>query len=324
MIYRGTFGTGLFQCLYQPGPAHWAMLPGTLEWHAATLLVGLTALVWPAAALLAGSMLALSLLVAALQAAQARLPAPHDGVKARGLVAVLSYLQPLVRSWARYQTRLFAYRSPQPDPVQRKGDYERLPLSGRHQVAYWTEEGYQRTEFLGLVIAYLNERGWGKVIDSGWSDWDLEIYCHPWTVVRVCTAQEDHGGHKHLIRVGYRLRPARYLKAVGAGALFCAAAAAWLGWPLAGCAAFLGALCAAMWWYGTRQASRVPAIFDLVGGQLGLIRCKPTPEAGGQAAAPEPEPQEDSPAVTGRCEDPGRGAVNGVATERATKARGVS
>jgi len=68
----------------------------------------------------------------------------------------------------------------------------------------------------------------------------------------------------------------------------------------------------------------VPAIVDLVGGQLGLIRCKPTPEAGGQTAAPEPEPQEDSPAVTGRCEDPGRGAVNGVATERATKARGVS
>ena len=237
---------------------------------------------------------------------------------------MLSYLQPLVRSWARYQTRLFAYRSPQPDPVQRKGDYERLPLSGRHQVAYWTEEGYQRTEFLGLVIAYLNERGWGKVIDSGWSDWDLEIYCHPWTVVRVCTAQEDHGGHKHLIRVGYRLRPARYLKAVGAGALFCAAAAAWLDWPLAGCAAFLGALCAAMWWYGTRQASRVPAIFDLVGGQLGLIRCKPTPEAGGQAAAPEPEPQEGAPAVNGCCEGPGRGAVNGVATERATKARGVS
>ncbi len=25
IIYRGTFGTGMFQCLYQPGAAHWAM-----------------------------------------------------------------------------------------------------------------------------------------------------------------------------------------------------------------------------------------------------------------------------------------------------------
>jgi len=239
-------------------------------------------------------------------------------------VAVLSYLQPLVRSWARYRTRLFAYRSPQSDPALRKRDCEHLPLSGRHQVAYWTEEGYQRTEFLGLVIAYLNQHGWGKVIDSGWWDWDLEIYCHPWTVVRVRTAQEDHGGHKHLIRVVYQLRPTRYLKAVGAGAFFCAAAAAWLGWPLAGCAAFLLAFCAAVWWYGTRQASRVPPIFDLMGGQLGLIRCQATPGAGGQAAAPETEPQEDSPPATGRCEDPRRGAANGVATEFAAKERGVS
>ena len=41
IIYRGTFGTGMFQCLYQPGAAHWAMLPSTLEWQVAALLLGL-------------------------------------------------------------------------------------------------------------------------------------------------------------------------------------------------------------------------------------------------------------------------------------------
>jgi GT2 family glycosyltransferase len=46
IIYRGTFGTGLFQCLYQPGSAHWAMLPSTLEWHLAAALLGLAALGW--------------------------------------------------------------------------------------------------------------------------------------------------------------------------------------------------------------------------------------------------------------------------------------
>ena len=33
VVYHGTFATGLFQCVYQPGPAHWATLPATLEWH---------------------------------------------------------------------------------------------------------------------------------------------------------------------------------------------------------------------------------------------------------------------------------------------------
>jgi len=47
IIYRGTFGTGLFQCIYQPGPAHWAMLPSTLEWHLLVLLIALTGFFWP-------------------------------------------------------------------------------------------------------------------------------------------------------------------------------------------------------------------------------------------------------------------------------------
>ncbi|HXG08646.1 MAG TPA: glycosyltransferase [Gemmataceae bacterium] len=66
IIYRGTFGTGLFQCLYQPGPAHWAMLPSTLEWHLAAALAGLAGLFWPPAWLAVAVMLGLSLAVAAL------------------------------------------------------------------------------------------------------------------------------------------------------------------------------------------------------------------------------------------------------------------
>src|SRR5207248_6595231 len=64
IIYRGTFGTGLFQCLYQPGPAHWAMLPSTLEWHAAAALLAVGALFWGPALAGTVAMLALSLLVA--------------------------------------------------------------------------------------------------------------------------------------------------------------------------------------------------------------------------------------------------------------------
>ena len=52
------------------------------------------------------------------------------------------------------------------------------------------ENGGDRTLLLQRVTAFLNEHGWGKTLDSGWSNWDLEVYCHPWTVVQVCTAQE--------------------------------------------------------------------------------------------------------------------------------------
>ncbi|MGO9913631.1 MAG: glycosyltransferase [Isosphaeraceae bacterium] len=71
IIYRGTFSAGFFQCLYQPGPAHWAMLPSTLEWHLAIAMIGLMAVVWSPARILVAGMLGLSLAIAALQAAQA-------------------------------------------------------------------------------------------------------------------------------------------------------------------------------------------------------------------------------------------------------------
>src|SRR5262249_61278331 len=109
---------------------------------------------------------------------------------------------------------------------------------------YWTEGGYARTELLALVIAYLNENGWGKTIDSGWSDWDVEIYCHPWTVVQACTAQEDHGSGKRLIRVRFRLRPSGYLKVLaGAAVLAAVAAVGLLAWPDAAEAAPLLGTC---------------------------------------------------------------------------------
>src|SRR5262249_46974287 len=145
------------------------------------------------------------------------------------------------------------------------------------------------------VIAYLNERGWGKTVDSGWSDWDVEIYCHPWTIVRVSTAQEDHGSGKHLIRVRYRLRPAGYTKALfGLGLLTSGAGLAWLAWPLALAAGLFLALCGVIWWRGTRRASQALALFDALGKDLGLIRCTPAGDSGTRAPTALKVPAQDS------------------------------
>ena len=101
-------------------------------------------------------MLLLALGVAALQASQARLAPAHDGWRPRLVVAWLCYAQPLVRSWQRYCTRLFAYRPPTADSELRANGPGPLPLGGRREIAYWSEEGQQRTDLLGDPI-----RQWG-------------------------------------------------------------------------------------------------------------------------------------------------------------------
>jgi GT2 family glycosyltransferase len=274
LIYRGTYGTGLFQCIYRAGPAHWAMLPSTLEWHLAIVLVGMIAFFWPLAWIGAGLMLSLSLAVAALQAAQARLAPGHDGFLARLLVMGLCYAQPLVRSWWRYQTRLFCYRPPVVDPAAPANPRRRMPLTGTATAEYWSEKGAERADLLARVVAYLTDHHWGRSVDSGWSDWDMEIYCHPWTVVQVCTAQEDHGGDKHLIRVRYRLRLSGYTKALAITAIGGFGVVALLQtWQLALAAGLVLPALILLWWRGAYRASQAFAVFDAVADQLGLMRC---------------------------------------------------
>src|SRR5262249_10675938 len=176
IIYHGTFATGLFQTAYQPGPAHWATLPATLEWHGATAALALAGVLWWPLCFVAILMLIMSAVVAGVLAGQAKLAPEHDGLRSRLIVAALCYAQPLVRSWQRYRTWLFAFPSPgngTPDPVE--GAPSCGPLTGRRTVEYWSEEWRDRTELLNNVVAYLGEHRWTRAIDSGWSHWDMEV-----------------------------------------------------------------------------------------------------------------------------------------------------
>jgi GT2 family glycosyltransferase len=297
IIYRGTFGTGLFQCVYQPGPAHWAMMPSTLEWHAGLLLLALASFLWLPAAVLAGGMLLLSILVAALQAAQARLDPKHEGIRSRLLIASLCYRQPLVRSWWRYRTRLLSACAPNAGPAF-PGNWSTLPRGCRRTVSYWSENGADRTQLLHRALLSFGVNRWGKILDSGWADWDLEVHCYPAAALQICTVQEDHGGSKHLIRVRYRLRPQRVIRLLGGAAVLGGLAAAALGFWAGVLAALVPAVWALrLWRRSTSRASQALAIVDAAAADLGLLLCDPSPdEAPAPAVAPTAAVESSAPA----------------------------
>jgi GT2 family glycosyltransferase len=283
IIYRGTFASGMFQCVYQPGPAHWAMLPTTLEWHAVAAALAVLGLAgWLQGAWLAAAMVGLSWLVAALQALQARIPRQHDGMRSRLLVAWLCYAQPLVRSWARYRTRLAAHRDMQAPPMADE-DRSRLPLWRPLHRAYWDDRWRNRTELLHRGAEELTALRWARVTDAGWSDWDLEFSRDPWTVVRVSSAQEDHGSGRRLIRLRYILRRDSLvplsLGLAGVAGVLAAASGAWS--SVAGAAAVAGIIIG-QWWLGARRAARVVAAFDRVAAAMGLVRVAEPPPVQGE------------------------------------------
>jgi hypothetical protein len=199
------------------------------------------------------------------------------GLTSRFVVMALCYLQPLIRSWARYRTRLFSYGYPMPARAADDNRAIGVTLRGRCALAYWSELGHDRTELLGVWLAYLIEYRWGTIIDSGWSDWDIEVHYHPWTFLQIATAQEDHDSGKRLIRVRYRMGVTDLAKIVALLSLMAAAAIAGLH-PVASVAA-LG-LCLLLgigaWWRGTRLASQAAQACDHLARQMNLIPCTST------------------------------------------------
>jgi hypothetical protein len=273
IIYRGTFGTAPFQCLYQAAPAHWATFPGTLEWHLATGLVAIAGLVWAGAWIIAGAMLLLSFFIAGVQALQARLPAEHDGPLSRLIIMVLCYLQPLVRSWSRYRARLFS-DSPISGAVDlADGRGRGLPLSGGLHIAYWNDTGRDRTALLERIIGHLKAHRCGMAVDQGWSQWDLEIYCHRWTAVQVRTAQERESADKVLIRARFGLRWSGTATMLFTMAGLGAALLALFHWAaVAGWGGLIAVLACCLWWRGRRRAAYAVGVVDAMAQELGLHR----------------------------------------------------
>jgi hypothetical protein len=165
---------------------------------------------------LAAASLGLSLGVCIAAAAQARLPRHQVRWWSRPLVALLFFLQPIERGWARYRGRLrlgpAAPRSLETlESLSRQaGDRE---LS---QAQYWSRQGVDRLEFLARILARLEKRGWQFRVDSGWGDFDVEIFGSRWASLQLATVTEPHPDGKQMLRC--RLRSA---------------------WPLASRAAFL-------------------------------------------------------------------------------------
>ena len=148
----------------------------------------------------------------------------------------------------------------------------RSPGSGR--CCTGVKPGSDRMEILQRAVEFLSQHRWGRIVDSGWTVWDLRIYCDPLIYLQIRTTQENHGGNKRLIRIHQRMRLrdftwlviAAAVAAVGAVVVNNALAAI----ILLGVAAVAGLT---LWRCCTRLAGKAAALFQHVAEELDMIRC---------------------------------------------------
>jgi hypothetical protein len=181
------------------------MFTTSLEYHVLiTLPLAVLSASFPWLLPLAVTSLALSCGVCALAAAQADLPPRQSRVWSRPLVALLFFLQPIVRGWARHKWRLSV-------PARPETTRERLDQLTRSDhgdaldsVAYWSPGTADRLSLLKALLKRLDHEGWPNKTDSGWSPYDVEVSGSPWCRLRLLTASEELAGGKLNLRCRLR------------------------------------------------------------------------------------------------------------------------
>ena len=205
-IYQGTWGTAGYARLYQPAPNLLNSLPLMHEWQLTTLvLVALCAVGFTWRRLLtvlpvAVAALVLSMIPAITASLKVRFPAPTKGrftrFRLRVLTGLLHLIQPLARLWSRLVYSLTTGR------IRR---FPTLSFPWPRMFQLWSEKWLDSTEVLLSLESVLRSRG--AVVRRGgdYDSWDLEIRGGLFGGVRVCTASENYGRGKYMVRL--RSRP---------------------------------------------------------------------------------------------------------------------
>ncbi len=264
------------------------ILPVTVEWSFAALVLMVAAYAAHMSLIPPALMLALSPIWAIFYAAQAPIEKCHDGLLARLFIAALAYTGPVSRTHARSRWRKAArqkclFESP---PRQRPTIHW---LARTLCLAYWNEAWTTREAVLGRLATLFARAGHPASTGGGFADFDLVIETGVFTRLEIRSADEEHEGGRLKNHLAARVRLTRVARvALGVAAVGTLAAAA-LGF---GAVAFVmgavtagAAICAAS--EGLENARRAYRAIEDCACELGLVPLgTPTRTGGTRARTP--------------------------------------
>lgn len=201
VIYHGVFGEGLFQCIYPTPQSEIAAYVSSIEWVVLTAAIFVASIPFPFLRIVPYLMFGATLLVALSYMIHAKLEPRFDTIRARLLVIFIALVQPLVRGWTRYYVWLKYKRTPPSVIATQEEDFRAVRGSSITNLEYWNEEGHGREVLLPAVIDALERENWSYSMDTGWKDWDVQVFGNFWWGIKLLTVTEYHGGPKCLTRV---------------------------------------------------------------------------------------------------------------------------
>src|SRR5208282_4536564 len=210
----------------------------------------------------------------------------HQHPLSRLLIAYLHFRQPFTRGWARYSVRL------RNKTIKHEArGYSRstqLPVDpvDQRSLRYWSHE-HDRLVLLDQITREVRQAGWRMREDSGWGEWDLEIYGSRYVKIRLTTATEHHHRVGMLTRVRVELLQSRFGQVLMVGALILMGLLLLHLWPFSRPAVLIPLAWWAMYLVNRRRVTApVLGLIDEAAEKAGYV---PVPS--------EPQPEKPKPAI---------------------------
>jgi GT2 family glycosyltransferase len=202
-IYQGTWGSALFQSIYEPAPGVLWSLPMMPEWYViVAVLAGLSllGLEWTplllAVPLLAGAVLMpiVHALLCGMKVSFPKVPRTRKEVlKLRSLTTFMHLAQPMARLLGRMRLGLTPWRRCMVTGIS-------LPLPWPRTFKVWSENWRDPINWLESLES--NLKSLRTVVSRGgdFDHWDLQLRGGLLGSVRMLMAVEEHGGGKQYVR----------------------------------------------------------------------------------------------------------------------------
>ncbi len=203
-IYQGTWGSALFQSVYEPAPGVLRSLPLMPEWYLLVAVLAALTLIgafWPSLLLGAAPLLVFALAApivqASLSAARASFTTqPSSRLETIKLIAVtglLQLVQPMARLVGRIRHGLTPWRA-------RDRLVSRLTFPRQLKLAVWSERWRSAEAWLESVESKLRRELAWTARGGGFDGWDLMVRGGLFGAARVRMAVEEHGSGRQYVR----------------------------------------------------------------------------------------------------------------------------
>ena len=208
IIYHGIFGEGFFQSIYPTPQSEIANYLSSVEWFALTLFLFGLGIFLPVLRIVPYLMLGGTLCVALSYMLRARIEPKFDTI-----AGALARHVPRLRAAARARMdALFYLAAFQAHPARRHRNArenafrESRPRQACAGAIIGARTGSSGTRSSTRSLQLLEEEGWSYSADTGWKEWDIQIYGNFFWSIILQTVTEYHGGPKCLTRVRLRYR----------------------------------------------------------------------------------------------------------------------